>query len=491
MISAPFEDEASWSIWRMFAAAYRYKWRAVLTFAVVMGGAAAALYLLPEEFHSESKLLVRVGRENAAFDPTITDATMGLTASREVEMNSILEHLRSRTLVEKALAARRPQTKGMPALERDKAIRDLHKRIFVDSPKSSAVVVLHCEAQSAADAQETLAKFVDVFLDEHMRIHQSSGSYDFFVAQCATLEKEVEAARGRLRDAKTEAGVASLEGQRNGLEQQISSTETRIGEIDASLSAIQAKITMLEASLKSVPDSLLGQFVEGTPNDGLAAMRQTLFQLRGREAEILSKYKAPHPDVQSIRTQLERLEKALQDATPDRDGIRKAVLVPELATAKALHAERKELATQLERLHDRLKQFNDIEGQIERLNRQLQLVETRYLAYDAQREQARIDEALHADRITNVSVIQPATFVPTKIRPRKAAVIVLACLVGGLLALSLALLAEQGAATSRRISARESERLAAVASGSYRRTESDHLEAGFVEQRTPGAEIAN
>lgn len=437
------QDHSIWSVPQLFAAAYRYKGRAILTFAAVMLAAILALVLLPKEYASQAKLFVRVGRENVALDPTITkQEVIGLTTTRDIEMNSILEHLRSRSLAEQVLDKVEPNAKAMTSLERDQAVRGLEKRIFVDAPKASAVVVLHCESKDPVEAQSTLATYIDAFLSEHMRVNHSSGSHQFFEEQSELLSKQIEVARAKLRDAKTQAGMASLEGQRTALETQISSAESAIARVEASLAANKAKVAALESAINRVPESLLGQLIVGTPNDGMAAMRQTLFDLRAKEQELLSKVTPDHPSAIAIREQVKGVERALSDATPDRAEMEEAVLVRETAEAKSLSAELQTIQSQLTPLRERLKKLNDIEGTIETLVSDLKRQEVRYQVYIEHLEEARMDEALHADRITNVSIIQPATFTPTPIRPRKAAVLVMALVTAVLCGVGVVMLSE-------------------------------------------------
>ena len=85
-----------------FHAVGRFKWRAAAFFALTMLLAVLYLRLVPRQYASEAKLFVRVGRENAALDPTLTRGeTMAINGSREEEMNSIVEHLRSRCILER------------------------------------------------------------------------------------------------------------------------------------------------------------------------------------------------------------------------------------------------------------------------------------------------------------------------------------------------------------------------------------------------------
>jgi capsular polysaccharide biosynthesis protein len=57
-------------------------------------------------------------------------------------------------------------------------------------------------------------------------------------------------------------------------------------------------------------------------------------------------------------------------------------------------------------------------------------------------EQARIDQALAADQISSVNVLQPATYLAQPVAPKKRLVVALGALIGAVGALAVAVAAE-------------------------------------------------
>jgi uncharacterized protein involved in exopolysaccharide biosynthesis len=298
-------------------------------------------------------------------------------------------------------------------------------------------------AKSPERAQETVATLLDVYLDEHMRINRSSGSHGFFVEQCGVVKQHLDDARIALRDAKNKAGMASMEGGRAALEAQISAAETQVRQVDASLAASQAMLASLQGQLDEIPEPLLSRLVEGTPNDGLAGMREKLFELRARQQEILSTCTPEHPRAIAIRLQVEGLEKSLQATEPDRDEVLRTVLARAASEQASLIAQKAQLEAQLTGLRSKLVKLNQDELVIASLTSEVEQLDAKHRAYAEKAEEARMDDALRADRITNVSVIQPASFVPKPARPQKAAVLIIALLLGSFAGLAVALVSDQ------------------------------------------------
>ena len=85
--------------------------------------------------------------------------------------------------------------------------------------------------------------------------------------------------------------------------------------------------------------------------------------------------------------------------------------------------------------------LNENELRLAALQRDVDLLETDYRKYSANLEQARIDQQLEAQRMSNISIAQPASFEPRPVRPRTMLNLLLGLCAGvlGGLALPLAL----------------------------------------------------
>jgi uncharacterized protein involved in exopolysaccharide biosynthesis len=396
------------------------------------------------EFESDAKLFVRVGRENVSLDPTVTTGeTINLSGTRETEMNSIVEHIRSRAILEKVVGKLNFCDPKASPEEKETLLRDIERRLYVGSPRASAVVSVQCTALSPQQAQDIVAAVVDVYLDEHMRINRPTGSYEFFLEQSQLLKDQLQAAQAKLCDAKNRAHLASSEARRTALENQVSSVETQIQRSQAEFSATEAKIATLNETAGALPEAILRQMVGGTPNDGLANMREQFFQLKVRQEEVRSKYTALHPAAIALGGQIREVDVDLKHDNPVRQEIIVALSARDVANRASLIAQEKSLRDQLNDLRKSLVALNQNELVIEGLSREASSLENKYLLYSGKMEEARMDQALRTDRISNVSVIQPATFIPTPVRPKKLMLLLVATLGGLLASFAVDLLSEQ------------------------------------------------
>ena len=78
--------------------------RKVMILGALLGSlllAWLALIVWPKQYQSEAKLMIRVGRESVALDPSATTSqTLMLQKTQEEEVNSALDLLRSRRIAE-------------------------------------------------------------------------------------------------------------------------------------------------------------------------------------------------------------------------------------------------------------------------------------------------------------------------------------------------------------------------------------------------------
>jgi Mrp family chromosome partitioning ATPase len=112
------------------------------------------------------------------------------------------------------------------------------------------------------------------------------------------------------------------------------------------------------------------------------------------------------------------------------------------ARKKALTARQEAGQKQLDELKAELKALNEHEVQLVELERNVQLLDGKYRMHVDKLEQARVNDALGRERISNVKVAQPATFVTKPTSPKKAVLLALGLIIATGGAFGLACTAE-------------------------------------------------
>jgi uncharacterized protein involved in exopolysaccharide biosynthesis/Mrp family chromosome partitioning ATPase len=443
---------------------FRRRWLIAGTIAAVVALAVLALAMLGNVYRSEAKLLVRVGRESVALDPTATTGQMvSLALNRIYEINSEIEILTSRQLADRVVAELGPESilrpngrslGGSVAIadegpapdgERDtsdaeRAASALLKRLDVRAIKDSSILTVSYEAVDPSHAQQVLQSLLTNFLDEHITAHRTSGSLQFFTREAAALGESLGRTELAMRDLKNESGIVSIDAQRDTLSQHLAELNQAASRNATALAISRARLAVLEEQLAGQPAMVLTQENTGMAGTAVEFMRQKLYELQAEEQALLARYLPESIPVTRIREQIEESRRILAkaetshkevhwEANPVRRELELRCL-GEHDNRAALEAESASLAGERSEVGEKFRKLNEVTRRNAQLERQRDFEKGMLDGYAGKTEQARIDQELEAQRISNISVVQPATLPDKPVRPNKSLVLALALLLG-------------------------------------------------------------
>lgn len=439
---------------------FRHKYKAILFFLALTATVAVFTFLSNDVYRSEAKLFVRVGRETVTLDPTATTGTIvPVSQSRESEMGTELEILKSTEIASKVvdsiglepfisssdkqpkqglLLSRLNLSKQVDA--REAVLLDVMKKFEVEVQKNSWIVNLSYEEESPELAQQVLSKFIECYLEKHIEVHRTPGSYQFFVQESEQLQKKLVATEKELRDMMNQTGISSLEEQQRVILGRIGSLQADIDNAEAELAASGAKAKELENSLKGTDQFVVTGVTGGLPNAAADNMRSRLYELQLLEQDLVSKFEPESRQVQDVRRQIAAAQALLDQENQSRGTLTKGLnatyqalqssLLTEQSNVSSLQARVNELKSKVELAKEELKAVNNNSIKIANLMREAQIQEGNYRKYSENLEQARIDDALETRKISNINVVQPATLPIWPVRPNRALNLMLGLLIG-------------------------------------------------------------
>ncbi|MGB6042858.1 MAG: GNVR domain-containing protein, partial [Pirellulales bacterium] len=422
----------------------------------------AVLLYWPRSFRSEAKLFVRVGRETVGLDPTATTGqTVNVQMNRAHEINSVVEMLQSRAMLERVVKRVTPEEilsrpernwlvdlcgvvgtqwndlKGLFQKEDASdaegpsatALRHLLGIVTVDAAKDSAIISIGCKAQTPDTARKIVAALVVTYLQEHPRLNNTAGSADFFEDQAEEANRKLRQMTEQLHEAKNEKEIISIDGERERLEREKSEIEEQLALTDREIAGAQASTRTLKTIVESMESVILAGRIDGNANSAAEGMREKLYDLEIQERALLEKYSAQHPLVLQVRRQVAEVRK-IHEAQPDSrtessfelNANRQQLeldLAQEQALLAKLTATNSELTRQREDVLAELRDLNAYTYQLEELQRKIDMLDESYRAYSKNLEQARIDSEIERQKITNVNVVQEATLEKKPVSPQK------------------------------------------------------------------------
>jgi capsular exopolysaccharide synthesis family protein len=457
---------------------FRNKRKILVFFFSVMIVVTLGTFFGSEVYMSEAELLVRLGRESVVLDPTAaTGQVVNILQHREDEVNSESEILKSRELAEKVVdsagielilegaadtlnpgdsllrvarywvryAVKLPFTTistmisnlitsnddTLPTVhlkKRELAIETLQKTLKIEPAKRSNVISISYETNDPKLAQDVLNRFIGFYLDKHIYAHRTSGSYEFFNQQKEGLQASLANTEEELKNLKNRTGAASIPEQRRILLEQIGGIQRELGEIESAVAASSTKAEVLKSSLINLPTTLQKEETTGFANSAADEMRKRIGALQLKEQELLSTFTENSILVQENRREILEAQALLRKAGEQRQ-VTQAInethqkiqydLLTEEGNLSSLKAKAEVLKSELTSAQSELNSLNDTEMRLAQLERDLETQRSNYRKYSDSLEQARIDQALELEKISNISIVQPSSYPGKPTRPKK------------------------------------------------------------------------
>ncbi len=434
----------------------RHWWKSALFMAMVMGVTVVGVGLTKKHYLSDARIRVGFGR-NLVLDPTAqTGEKISYFENRENEINSLLEVLQSRSIldqiVEKIGATNliegklpegvTPETltadldatgpdnsnevtssstsPGVREKEHQLAVAKLEKDTHVAVPKKSNIIVIGAKAKSPEMAQAIVATLVAVYQREHLRVQNTPGSYKFFTEKAEQARTNWQTASAKLKELKDRSGVITMEGKRSLLLEQVRDIETKLLSGESEIAGALARMKSLQTQITSLPLRLEVSTLS-SPNQAADGMRAEYYKLQSLEQDRISRMSEAHPQVAAIRAQMQDLEQILSAQATTREHPTVAInpsrqaleleLLKEESSLESLEARKQSLQSQKTALAKELTKLSQLEIEMAGLQQEVDLAEARFRNLQDKREQAHTNQQLDEDRISNLTIVQPASFV--------------------------------------------------------------------------------
>lgn len=413
---------------------FRHKLLICVTFLTVVIGTAIVTFMMPNQYESRMKILVKNTRSDVPITPERTNGLNGVppdSEASETQINSEIALLTSKDLLnqivtECGLAATRPSTlqriglkeaPKTPEARVEEAADRLSKALVIEPVKKASIIEVSYTSESPEKAAEVLTKLRDLYLDKHVKLHRPPGTFEFFRNQAEQYELQLQDAERQFSDFQQSMNVVSLNQQKEQTVLKLTETKSRMLETESSLKEVTQRIDRLQQQLKSVEPRIITQS-RALPNQYSAERLNTMIvELQNKRTQLLTKYRPDDRLVKEIDQQIATTRAALQRATretaieqaTDLNPLRQT-LESELAKARVDEAgargRHETLVGQVKEYEGQLSRLEGITAQYEDLARKVKQADENYQLYNKKQEEARIADELDQNKITNVSIAE-------------------------------------------------------------------------------------
>jgi polysaccharide biosynthesis protein PslE len=427
----------------------------ILAFGI--GLTALTVIFAPRKYGSRAKLLLKLGRENASVDPTVTTTgdLVSLHRTYEGEVNTTLHTMASREILELVVdqvgvdailrGSVEPSTKkkGLlsqlkripkgwlarldPIDDREQAILNLQDDLVIKSAKQSSVIDISYTTKTPEMAQRVTQAWVDLYRAHHAEINATKGSLKFFVELESELADSLDQSRAALEAAKSKFGIITIGGEQQTLESQVRWVRSSLTETCASLKASEARLRSLEEQLRSTNSTMVIGKDKADTNEAQDRMRERLYELEIELQGLKELYSETHPKCVAANRQLQEARELFSKQKTQTERITEGVnstyealeqqTALEKANVDSMRAKMLATGAELDQLLERSTLLNQQENELAKLQRSVDILESQYRIHVQNREQARLASELESRNISNVNVFQAASLEQRPVSP--------------------------------------------------------------------------
>lgn len=405
----------------------------IVSFLAIFLGSILSAIVMPKQYDAHMKILVKRER----VDPIITsEATpqrlQPPPAVTEEELNSEVELLQSRDLLEKVVLANKLQQakrrpfwaslfpKQNPEAIVSGAVDQLANALHVEALKKTNLIDLSYQSSDPQTACRVLDSLANFYMEKHLAVHRPPGALDFFQQETERYQKELENAELRLANFGQQQKVASPQVERDLALHDLNDFEATLRHTETAIAETQRRINELEAQLKVTPSRLSTTQKASDNGATLQVLEGTLSTLELKHTAMVAHFEPGYPLLRDLETQIaqtrmriaEVKEAPLRENTTDMNPAflwLTEELVKSRAEVVTLHARAAATSRNVQLYRQATLDLGEKQIKEEDLKRNAKTEESNFLLYLNKREEARISDALDSKRILNVAVAESAT----------------------------------------------------------------------------------
>lgn len=446
----------------------RYVWLILAVFlTTVATGLVVLQVFFTDLYETKATLLVKVGRETTEVPATVVNGQLLSQGVRIQDINSEVQILSSRALVETAVDRIGPDKfksvlkapdsiwgypkyylkvvarwgkgvykevlytlnlkKRLPF--REEVIVAVSESLKVEPVKESDVLVLKLRLPSAELSVQTANEILSEYMARRGQVRNNAAALDYFEAQAKEHRDKMNAlaaSRARVRDTFK---ISAAGEQRSLLLKQLSDLETQKVDIDSQVQKLEQERKEMQQKLAAIPAKLTKEETH-TRNPALQSLKERLTNLEMERAKLTGRYQPDSEMVRKLTSEIESLNQALQRETPTvlattvseqnplRKEFEKGIEERQVAIAGLVNRSR-QLDQPIQEIRDKVGMVTTGSDAYENIEREYRMAEQSYFMAHKRREEARVSEELDESRVANVSLVAAPELPLEPIYPRK------------------------------------------------------------------------
>lgn len=407
----------------------RRKWLILATFFLVVGGVVAGTLLMPKQYETRMKVLVK----NERADMIVSADRNGGSGYRgevsEVQINSEIELLTNNNLLQQVVtmcgleklqhvAGPDPSQRNSVAVE--KAVKRLQRDLKVSPVRKANIIQVAYADTDPRRAVAVLATLADLYLEEHLKVHGTPGTYEFFKGQAERYQSELKDAESKLAAFRRSENIVMLAQQKDVMLQKAAESQSALLQAEAAIGEYTWKTADTRRQLGAAQPRVITQSRTLSNQYSVERLHTMVAELQNRRTLLLVKFRPDDRLVREADQEIRDTQAALEQATKltgveqatDVNPVHQALEIDlgrQQAELAGLQSRREALAHQTGTYRSQLVRLGDATAAFDDLVRTQKEAEDNYMLYAKKKEEARIAESLDQQKISNVAIAETPT----------------------------------------------------------------------------------
>lgn len=403
------QQQQGFNLLDILTVGFKHKWKILIAFVAIVIGTVVVAMIPEKQYVARSVIMVKFGRE---FMPVSeVGETRTPVPNQEAILNTEMQLLMSPDLVGKVMTRvgvgnvypNLLKQNVPPQVLQELATMQYLKNAMVRDVKKSNLIEVYFRHENPLVAATVVNTLVDALKEKHLQVFGESKT-TFLEEQLRQYEEKLKGSESALSSFKQRHQAYSLEEQKSLLIKQRA-------DLDMGLRTEQARIKELQQKIAFLKDQ------RNVFNDGvLNELRTQLNGLERKEQELAEKYNDSSKPLVNLRREISLLREQIRKTDAEN---RRSAISGIQGELEPLQVKVAELKRQFGQVEGELRGLDSRSGEFQDLRREATVNESNYQTYLKKVEEARINEDLDRKKMTNISIVQPATIPVTPAQTNK------------------------------------------------------------------------
>ncbi|MBI1789600.1 MAG: hypothetical protein HYR60_18865 [Acidobacteria bacterium] len=396
---------------------FRQKNFILKAFLLLNLAAGGYLLWLPTAYEAEIKFLVNNIRADAVVTPESSNGQVARTYVDEAVIATEIQLLSNRVLL-RDVVVRCGLAEDSSDISVERAVRELQKALKISPVLKANMIKASYSSPNPKETAAVLQAMADGYLNEHLRVHSSSGVYEFFNRQALHYQRQLRDLQTRLSEFQQPRNIVLLGQQKDLNLRKMVDLEGALKETEAARLENEQRIRKLRSQLAGLTPRITTQ-ARKLPNQySVERLNTMLAELQNRRTELLTKFRPDDRMIKQLDQQIADTRLAMDrannlfsaeeatDVNPLRQSLEAELAKAEL-NATGLRARAAGLTDQVAEYRRSLGSLQHATPDDDQLLRDIKEAEDSFFLYSKKREEARIAEAMDRQKIANVVLVEP------------------------------------------------------------------------------------